>query len=174
MTDADLQTDLLLAKVELLRQTGQSAEALITLREAAAVALEPSLAAEYDPPDYAPIEVALLSAMEAETDSAAPVASAVKAMPATFTLAPVYPNPFQRSATVAFDLAAAAEVTIEVYDVLGRRVAVLAEGQHEAGHHTVRWDAAGLASGTYLLRATVTSGAGTDALLLTQRATLLN
>jgi hypothetical protein len=47
----------------------------------------------------------------------------------------------------------AARVTLEIYDVRGRRVAVLvAEAEREAGYHTVRFDAEGLASGLYLAR----------------------
>ena len=60
-----------------------------------------------------------------------------------------YPNPASGLATVAFALDEAAEVRLEVYDGLGRRVAVLAEGSHEAGPHQARWDASGLAGGVY-------------------------
>ncbi len=64
----------------------------------------------------------------------------------------VYPNPFSREATVALTLDATSEVRVVVYDVLGRRVAVLAEGHREAGTHRFRLDGAGLPAGVYLVR----------------------
>jgi poly(3-hydroxybutyrate) depolymerase len=70
-----------------------------------------------------------------------------------------YPNPFSDEVTVVFDLGAPSEATLEVFDVLGRRVAVVAEGVREAGTHEVRWAGGGasgsrLASGLYVLRLT--------------------
>lgn len=63
-----------------------------------------------------------------------------------------YPNPTAGRAEVAFTLSQPAEVTLAVYDVLGRRVATLAEGARAAGTHRVAWDARGLPSGTYFYR----------------------
>jgi hypothetical protein len=48
-------------------------------------------------------------------------------------------------------------VQLVVYDLLGRRVAVLADGQQSAGEHSGRFDAARLASGVYLCRLTAGS-----------------
>ncbi|MEM0963842.1 MAG: DUF1501 domain-containing protein [Bacteroidota bacterium] len=62
------------------------------------------------------------------------------------------PNPIRDRAQVAFDLASASRVRLEVYDMRGRRVARLAEGIRSAGPHVVPFDAAGLASGTYVVR----------------------
>lgn len=73
-------------------------------------------------------------------------------VPSGVSLEPSYPNPFNPSTRVAFTLKQHAFVRVGVYDGLGRRVAVLAEGEHQAGVHAVTWDAAGLASGTYLVR----------------------
>ncbi len=70
-------------------------------------------------------------------------------------------------------LAEASEVTVAVFDVLGRRVAVLHEGQTEAGTHRLAFDGAALPSGVYLVRATV-DGPGGQAQAFTQRLTLLN
>jgi hypothetical protein len=68
-----------------------------------------------------------------------------------------YPNPTRGAATIEYGLPEAGEVTMAVYDALGRRVATLAEGRQAAGRHQVRWDgrsAAGgrLASGLYFVR----------------------
>ncbi len=72
-----------------------------------------------------------------------------------------YPNPATGAATVVLTLPREAEVRLTVYDVLGRRVASLAEGRFEAGTHRVRFGGRGLPSGLYLVRATFTTKAGT-------------
>lgn len=68
------------------------------------------------------------------------------------TLHAVAPNPASGDAQVAFDLAAPAPVSLVAYDVLGRRVATLAEGTLPAGHHVRSLDTTSLTPGTYLLR----------------------
>ncbi len=78
--------------------------------------------------------------------------AAAEALPAEVTLAPAFPNPFARTATLSFALPEAAEVRLVVYDVLGRAVAKLADGTWEAGRHQVALDGRGLAGGTYLVR----------------------
>jgi hypothetical protein len=75
------------------------------------------------------------------------------AEPAAFRLS-AYPNPSGGEATVALSLRERAEVRVALYDVLGREVAVLADGAVEAGAHRLVLDAAALAPGTYLVRAT--------------------
>lgn len=74
------------------------------------------------------------------------------APPATFKLYGNYPNPFSRSTTLAYDLPEATRVRIAVYDVLGRRVAVLLDEKQEAGHRKVRFDGGRLSSGIYFYR----------------------
>jgi serine protease AprX len=64
----------------------------------------------------------------------------------------VSPNPFEARANVSFTLAEASDVRLAVYDVLGREVAVLVDGQVEAGAHTAVFDASSLAAGTYVYR----------------------
>ncbi|MEM8601746.1 MAG: T9SS type A sorting domain-containing protein, partial [Bacteroidota bacterium] len=71
--------------------------------------------------------------------------------PTAFALRGAYPNPFTSSTTIAFDLPASSDVTLEVYDMTGRRVAVLTDASMPAGTHTMRWDAASAASGVYLV-----------------------
>ncbi|MEM9997866.1 MAG: T9SS type A sorting domain-containing protein, partial [Bacteroidota bacterium] len=73
-------------------------------------------------------------------------------LPERVTLTHPYPNPASTTMTVPFGLPTAAEAEIEVYDLLGRRVAQLATGDHAAGWHTLRWDVNRLASGVYILR----------------------
>lgn len=63
-----------------------------------------------------------------------------------------YPNPFWQRTTLEVTAAQNGSYTVSMYDVLGRRVAVLARGPYAAGHHQVTFNAAHLSSGLYLLR----------------------
>ncbi|HLT48365.1 MAG TPA: S8 family serine peptidase, partial [Rubricoccaceae bacterium] len=75
-----------------------------------------------------------------------------------FRLLGARPNPFRGRAVVPFEVPEAAQVRVSVYDVLGREVAVLADGRFEAGRYEATLDGAGLAAGLYLVRATVVAG----------------
>ena len=63
-----------------------------------------------------------------------------------------FPNPFNPSTVIRYELSISGNVRLAVYDILGREVAVLAEGNNAAGSHQVRFDAANLASGLYVYR----------------------
>jgi hypothetical protein len=78
-------------------------------------------------------------------------------VPDDLTLWPNYPNPFRGSTTIEYTLPTDAHVTLEVYDVLGRRVATLVDDRKRSGLHTLQWDGTGgagqpLASGIYFGR----------------------
>ncbi len=75
-------------------------------------------------------------------------------LPRTYALEGNYPNPFNAATTIRYTLPEQADVTLEVYDILGRRVAQPVQDTRPAGFHEVRWEAAGLASGPYLVRFT--------------------
>lgn len=74
------------------------------------------------------------------------------AVAARMTLEQNYPNPFNPTTTIRFTLPAASDVTLTVFDMHGRAVAVVAEGRLDAGAHTRSFDASHLASGQYLYR----------------------
>ncbi len=78
-----------------------------------------------------------------------------------------YPSPFTSQATVAYTLPQAASVQLTVYDVLGREVAVLMNGEAETGRHEAVFAGTDLPAGVYLVRLVV--GGQTQ----TQRVTLL-
>ena len=59
--------------------------------------------------------------------------------PAVLTVRPAYPNPFNPSTTISFELPATAPVRLSVVDLQGRRVATLASGELPAGRHDLRW-----------------------------------
>jgi hypothetical protein len=71
-----------------------------------------------------------------------------------------YPNPFNPSTTLAYQIAAPGYVSLIVYDLLGRPVAVLEKGYHQAGSFLSKWDASGIASGIYYARFTLTDDVG--------------
>jgi hypothetical protein len=73
-------------------------------------------------------------------------------LPKRFLLSEGFPNPFNPAATIRYELPVASIVTIIVYDLLGREVQRLAGGLYEAGYHEVRFESAGIASGTYFCR----------------------
>jgi len=76
---------------------------------------------------------------------------APSAQPQTLALAAAYPNPFRAATTLLYRLEQAADVQLSVYDVLGRRVAVLAKGRTPAGDHRATFEGQGLASGVYFV-----------------------
>ena len=88
----------------------------------------------------------------AEGAPSAAAQAAARAVPAELALEPPSPNPARSGAAVAFGLPEPADVRVEVYDALGRRVAVVAEGPFEAGWHRATLDAAALPAGLYLVR----------------------
>ncbi|PSQ94291.1 MAG: hypothetical protein BRD30_00375 [Bacteroidetes bacterium QH_2_63_10] len=63
-----------------------------------------------------------------------------------------YPNPVRKQGTLEYALPEETEVTLRVYDVLGRQVATLEQGRKEAGRHTVRLETGRLSSGVYFGR----------------------
>ncbi|KPJ48537.1 MAG: hypothetical protein AMJ41_04730 [candidate division Zixibacteria bacterium DG_27] len=63
-----------------------------------------------------------------------------------------YPNPFNSLTRFNYALARDAEVTLEVYNVLGRKVATVVKERQTAGYKSVRWDASGCASGVYFYK----------------------
>lgn len=84
-----------------------------------------------------------------------------------FELAQNYPNPFNPSTQIRFTLRTSNFARLTVYDVLGREVAVLVDGNLPAGSHTVTFDASNLTSGVYLYKLEA------DGQVQTKRMTLL-
>jgi len=73
-------------------------------------------------------------------------------VPDDYSLSQNYPNPFNPSTAISFSLPVPASVSLEVFNVLGQRVAVLADGRYDAGKHVITWDASGQSSGMYFYR----------------------
>jgi hypothetical protein len=91
---------------------------------------------------------ARLNGQATQTISATPTAQTPEAV----TLDASYPNPFTTSTTISYGLPDDTEVTLEVFNILGQKVATLVDGKQSAGRHEVVLDASNLSSGTYLYR----------------------
>ncbi len=73
-------------------------------------------------------------------------------VPLHYALDEVYPNPFNPSTTVRFELPTPSQVRLVAYDLLGRVVRVLLDARQDAGWHQAVFDATGLSSGIYVVR----------------------
>ncbi len=93
------------------------------------------------------------------------------ALPERFELGANYPNPFNPSTIIPYQLAALSEVRLEVFNLLGQHLATLVDGERPAGFHTATWnatDAAGRAvgAGVYIYRMTVGTARQTGRMVL--------
>jgi hypothetical protein len=85
-------------------------------------------------------------------------ASLAQAIPNESSLTGIYPNPFNPTTTLRFSLKEKAQVTLAIYDALGREIVTLAKASHGAGYYNYTWNAAAASSGIYLARLTVDTG----------------
>ena len=115
------------------------------------------------------VEIPVTTIMRA----ASPVSAADDpgATPELFVLRQNYPNPFGPSTRIQVELREAAEVSLEIFDVQGRRVAVMERAQRGPGQHAFVWDGAdssgrSVASGVYLYTLTVGEASETRKMLL--------
>jgi len=69
-----------------------------------------------------------------------------------FRLEQNYPNPFNPTTQISYTLAKASNVSLKIYDILGREVATLVNGKNQPGQHSVSWNALTVPSGVYFYR----------------------
>ncbi|MCC6475654.1 S8 family serine peptidase [bacterium] len=74
------------------------------------------------------------------------------ALPTKFALHSAYPNPFNPSTQLRFDVPSASQVSLRIFDLTGREVATLVNGRHEPGVYHASWNASSLATGVYFAR----------------------
>ena len=86
--------------------------------------------------------------------------------PTDFGLEQNYPNPFNPTTTISYRLGAIGKVTLNVYDVLGRRVRTLVTGVKSAGSYRLAFNGSDLPSGVYFYRLTANGGRVTKKMLL--------
>jgi hypothetical protein len=89
--------------------------------------------------------------------------------PKEFALLQNYPNPFNPTTEISYQLSVNSTVTLKVYDMLGRELALLVNGRQESGSYTVPFDATkkpGLTSGVYFYRLEAGSFVSTKKLIV--------
>ena len=80
------------------------------------------------------------------------IQAGITLIPTEYALHPAYPNPFNPVTTISYGLPSDTKITLNVYDVEGRRITTLTEGIRTAGTHTVEWNAEGYPSGVYFVK----------------------
>ena len=87
-------------------------------------------------------------------------------LPGSFSVEQNYPNPFNPTTTIGYRVPEAGDVTLEVMDILGRKVGTLVNGRQEAGDHSITFDGSRLSSGVYFYRLTAGRAALTKKMAL--------
>ena len=93
--------------------------------------------------------------------------------PESFVLKNNYPNPFNPSTTIVFGLPEASDVTLEIYNSIGRKVATVINKRMEAGYHNFIWDASRVASGVYFYRMVAKGSGAKSTFTKIQKMTLI-
>lgn len=102
-----------------------------------------------------------------KNDATVDVEDRGEALPEAFALAQNFPNPFNPATQISYTLGTASKVTLQVFDVLGRQVATLVNGEvRSAGKHEMQFNASGLASGVYFYRLTADQKVATMKMML--------
>lgn len=86
-------------------------------------------------------------------------------LPTTFALSPIFPNPFNSTAVISYQLPKAGAVKIEIFNIMGQRVRTLVQREEQSGYRAITWNArndhgASVSSGVYFVRLVVRSNGG--------------
>jgi hypothetical protein len=73
-------------------------------------------------------------------------------IPSNFSLSPNYPNPFNAQTTISYSLPKESDISIDIFDIMGRKVETLVVGMQTAGEHQAVWNAENKSSGIYFYR----------------------
>ena len=87
-------------------------------------------------------------------------------IPDDFELSQAYPNPFNPTTTLSFAIPVDSEVSLSVYNLQGREVSTLIDGNMDAGYHSIVWDANSYASGVYFVKMVAGEFVNTQKLML--------
>jgi len=79
-----------------------------------------------------------------------------------------YPNPFNPSTKIAYDLSKGANVSLKVFDITGKEVETLYNGYQQAGKYEATFNASKLASGVYFYTLTADNFSATEKMILTK------
>ncbi|MEQ9278070.1 MAG: T9SS type A sorting domain-containing protein [Balneola sp.] len=124
--------------------------------------LEPVITAEFNPGENVSRADFAVAVTRSSTASFGGTETQAKALPQDeevyteqvieFGLQQNYPNPFNPSTTISYSVAENADVTLNVFNMLGQKVATLVNSTQSEGSYTVTWDASNVASGIYIYR----------------------
>ena len=125
----------------------------------------------YDPAQNTDAGFACTTAAPSERSAANGPDKLQNGLPTEFLLHRNYPNPFNPTTTISFELPQASLVSLDVFDMMGRKVATLVDGELAAGIHNAQWNAqsdagATVASGVYLYRITAGEFTAVQTMLL--------
>ncbi len=87
-------------------------------------------------------------------------------LPLSFNLSQNYPNPFNPVTTISYTLPAATHVSLDIFNILGQKVATLVNAKQEAGEHSALWNCEHCSSGIYLYRISTDQAVETKKMLL--------
>lgn len=90
----------------------------------------------------------------------------INTTPLTENIVNVYPNPFTNKTTIRYNLRESGEVNLSVYDIQGKEVATLVNGNQNAGAYNQVFDGNGLSNGVYVYKLQTSSGVQTGKLIL--------
>ncbi len=82
------------------------------------------------------------------------------ATPEKFALFNPFPNPMQQTGKVRYQLAEESDVSLQLFDMLGREIKSIVQATQSAGSYTAEWNSNGIASGVYILRLNATQNSG--------------
>ena len=94
------------------------------------------------------------------------VINITEVLPDDFSLGRAYPNPFNPTTTLNFTLPIEVELSITVYNLQGREVSTLIDGNMNAGYHSVVWNADSHSSGVYFVKMVAGNYVNTQKLML--------
>ncbi|MBN2426619.1 MAG: VCBS repeat-containing protein [Calditrichaceae bacterium] len=80
------------------------------------------------------------------------IRSSGRCLPENYILYQNFPNPFNPTTTISYQLPVGGEVELSIYNLLGQRIAILVSEKQQSGMYNVQWDATGFTSGVYFYR----------------------
>jgi len=121
-------------------------------------------------------DLAVVQVMSKQAEPSRPIYTPIQ-NPADFELAQNYPNPFNPTTTIAYNLPKAAQVSLRVYDLLGREIALLSNTTQAAGRYLATWDGLNnsretVSSGVYLYRLEALPADGSAPIISTKKMIL--
>lgn len=173
IANLDLQREIGFIKAASLEDIGEYQQAIdvyLSLSELSKRGIDPENTATDYADEIAHLEERIYERegveVDTQRDGEGKIKVASDTMPTKIALHAAYPNPFNPSTVLSFDLPDAGVVKVEFFDVNGRLVSVLTNQAYQAGTHSLQFDAGTLASGIYLIRADIAGSIQTQKITL--------